>query len=42
MLSLAREIIKAFRLKGILHKIEANEINKVRKNIFRQLYLFHI
>ncbi|XP_054433232.1 sodium/hydrogen exchanger 10 [Pteronotus mesoamericanus] len=29
MLSLAREIVKVFRLKGILHKIEASEINKL-------------
>ncbi|XP_074219402.1 solute carrier family 9 member C1 isoform X6 [Camelus bactrianus] len=28
MLNLAREIIKVFRLKGILHKIEGSEINK--------------
>uniref|UniRef100_A0A8C6BDF5 Solute carrier family 9 member C1 n=1 Tax=Monodon monoceros TaxID=40151 RepID=A0A8C6BDF5_MONMO len=28
MLSLAREIVKVFRLKGILHKIEGFEINK--------------
>lgn len=31
MLSLAREIVRVFRLKGILYKLEANEINKVRK-----------
>lgn len=30
MLNLAKEIIRVFRLKGILHKIEASEINKVR------------
>lgn len=30
MLNLAKEIVKVFRLKGILHKIEASEINKVR------------
>lgn len=30
MLSLAKEIVKVFRLKGILHKIEGSEINKVR------------
>ncbi|XP_028360311.2 sodium/hydrogen exchanger 10 [Phyllostomus discolor] len=29
MLSLAREIVRVFRLKGILHKIEASEINKL-------------
>uniref|UniRef100_A0A8C3X6Y2 Solute carrier family 9 member C1 n=1 Tax=Catagonus wagneri TaxID=51154 RepID=A0A8C3X6Y2_9CETA len=29
MLSLAKEIVKAFRLKGILHKIEGSEINKL-------------
>nr|XP_010969234.2 sodium/hydrogen exchanger 10 [Camelus bactrianus] len=29
MLNLAREIIKVFRLKGILHKIEGSEINKL-------------
>ncbi|TKC43909.1 hypothetical protein EI555_000858, partial [Monodon monoceros] len=29
MLSLAREIVKVFRLKGILHKIEGFEINKL-------------
>ncbi|MXQ81197.1 hypothetical protein E5288_WYG012806 [Bos mutus] len=29
MLSLAREIVKVFRLKGILHKIEGSEINKI-------------
>lgn len=35
MLSLAREIVKVFRLKGILHKIEGSEINKVWWNIFK-------
>lgn len=30
MLSLAREIVRVFRLKGIIHKIEGSEINKVR------------
>lgn len=30
MLSVAREIVRDFRLKGILHEIEASEINKVR------------
>lgn len=30
MLNVAKEIIRVFRLKGILHKIEASEINKVR------------
>ncbi|XP_005675031.1 PREDICTED: sodium/hydrogen exchanger 10 [Capra hircus] len=29
MLSLAKEIVKVFRLKGILHKIEGSEINKI-------------
>uniref|UniRef100_A0A8D2A372 Cation/H+ exchanger transmembrane domain-containing protein n=1 Tax=Sus scrofa TaxID=9823 RepID=A0A8D2A372_PIG len=29
MLSLAKEIVKVFRLKGILHKIEGSEINKL-------------
>nr|XP_019570723.1 PREDICTED: sodium/hydrogen exchanger 10 [Rhinolophus sinicus] len=29
MLNLAKEIVKLFRLKGILHKIEASEINKL-------------
>nr|XP_025139761.1 sodium/hydrogen exchanger 10 isoform X3 [Bubalus bubalis] len=29
MLNLAREIVKVFRLKGILHKIESSEINKI-------------
>ncbi|XP_057552392.1 sodium/hydrogen exchanger 10 [Hippopotamus amphibius kiboko] len=29
MLNLAREIVKVFRLKGILHKIEGSEINKI-------------
>lgn len=30
MLNLAREIVKVFRSKGIIHKIEGSEINKVR------------
>lgn len=35
MLNMAREIVKVFRLKGIIHKIEGAEIYKVRWNIFR-------
>lgn len=35
MLNMAREIVKAFRSKGILHKLEDTEINKVRWHIFR-------
>nr|KAF6478557.1 solute carrier family 9 member C1 [Molossus molossus] len=40
MLNLAREIIKAFRLKGILHKIEAFEINKLIMEKKRELFDF--
>ncbi|KAM5275969.1 solute carrier family 9 member C1 [Hipposideros larvatus] len=29
MLNLAKEVVKVFKLKGILHKIEASEINKL-------------
>ncbi|ELK38413.1 Sodium/hydrogen exchanger 10 [Myotis davidii] len=40
MLSLAREIVRVFRLKGILHKIEANEINKLIMDKKRELLDF--
>ncbi|XP_008144911.2 sodium/hydrogen exchanger 10 [Eptesicus fuscus] len=40
MLSLAREIVRVFRLKGILHKIEASEINKLIMNKKRELLDF--
>ncbi|XP_016055587.1 PREDICTED: sodium/hydrogen exchanger 10 [Miniopterus natalensis] len=40
MLNLAREIIKVFRLKGILHKIEASEINKLIMDKKRELLDF--
>lgn len=35
MLNMAREIVKAFRSKGIIHKMEDTQINKVRWQIFR-------
>lgn len=35
MLNMAREIVKAFRSKGIIHKVEGMEINKVRLCILR-------
>lgn len=35
MLNMAREILKAFGLKGIIHKIESAQISKVRQNIFK-------
>ncbi|ELK18162.1 Sodium/hydrogen exchanger 10 [Pteropus alecto] len=40
MLNLAKEIIKVFRLKGILHKIEASEINKLIMDKKRELLDF--
>nr|KAF6476272.1 solute carrier family 9 member C1 [Rousettus aegyptiacus] len=40
MLNLAKEIIRVFRLKGILHKIEASEINKLIMNKKRELLDF--
>ncbi|EPQ12143.1 Sodium/hydrogen exchanger 10 [Myotis brandtii] len=40
MLSLAREIVRVFRLRGILHKIEANEINKLIMDKKRELLDF--
>lgn len=35
MLNMAREIVKAFRSKGIIHKVEGTEINKVRWLVLR-------
>ncbi|XP_045439737.1 sodium/hydrogen exchanger 10 [Pipistrellus kuhlii] len=40
MLSLAREIVRVFRLKGILYKLEANEINKLIMDKKRELLDF--
>lgn len=36
MLNMAREIVKAFRSKGIIHKVEGAEINKVRPRVLRR------
>lgn len=35
MLNMAREIVKTFRSKGIIHKVEGTEINKVRWLVLR-------
>nr|XP_044627537.1 sodium/hydrogen exchanger 10 isoform X2 [Equus asinus] len=43
MLSLAREIVRVFRLKGIIHKIEGSEINKpIIKPLTVEEALYHI